>query len=81
VNNKNLFHLLYFVQQLKYQGMFLVLLYRGCTCSCTFSHTHTHTHTCCEGELERDSLTYASSSIEDVGGKWGQLGIGINELW
>ena len=80
-NNKNLFHLLYFVQQLKYQGMFQVLLCSGCTCLCTFTHAHTHTHThvCCKRELERDSLTYASSSVADVGGKWGQLGIGINE--
>lgn len=40
---------------------------------------HTPTHTCCKGELERYSLTYASSFIEDVGEKWGKLGIGINE--
>ena len=51
----------------------------ACAHSHAHTHTHTHTHVCCKRELETDSLTYASSSVADVGGKWGQLGIGINE--
>ena len=82
VNSKNLFHLLYFVQQLKYQGMSQFLIYSRCM------HMHPQLplptpcpppHTCSKGKLERHSLAYTSSATEEVTEESGKLGMGKSQ--